>query len=165
MKKTLLLVCLVSALATTVLAEERRLDTATYRLEEPTMPSVGQPVQALGADASLAAPVQVPAALAELRARHLGEVSAMDAALLAARDEAERQSLELRAVAMKQRQQQEELGWLRSNALATGDAAYAARLDEALQNLEPVAAPVATRFVPRDPATGLALDGQEGGAQ
>lgn len=169
MSKLLISLSLVAALAAGAMAvesaDERRPDTATYQLEESTVPTAGQPAQALEADGSRVAPLQIPAALADLRARHNSALAQLGAALDAARDQAERESLERQAVELKHSQQLEELGWLKQNALAKGDAAYASRLDEALRQLEPRTAPVATTFVPRDPVTGEALSGQEGGAQ
>lgn len=168
MRSLILMGALLAALTSPVLADEntsdRRVDTGTYQIDEPT-----QPAGAPGAAAVQAVtqtdtrPVAVPAELAQLRARHMDEVAALVQALAAARDQAERASLELQAQELKIRQQREELTWLRTDAATRGDAAYAARLDDALRDLEPRTAPVATATVPRDPVTGRSLDGREEG--
>ncbi len=162
---TLVATALVSTTFVTASAEERRQDTATYRLEEATTPGAGSLVPALEDTSLRAMQIAVPAPLADLRARHANEMAGMEAALAASRDQAERESLERQAMELKLRQQREELSWLKEQAVAKGDAAYAERLDQAQRELAPKAAPVATVFVPRDPATGEALGAQEGGAK
>lgn len=159
---TLVAATLLGAAVTTASAEERRMDTATYRLEEPTTPAAGAAVTASDGDAPVRVNlVPVPAPLAEMRARHADEMAGLEAALLTSRDQAARESLERQALGMKLRQQREELDWLKTQALLAGDAPYAARLDQARGELEPKAAPVATTFVPRDPVTGEALGAKE----
>jgi hypothetical protein len=71
--------------------------------------------------------------------------------------------MERELVALKEAQQREELLWLKSDALARGDQALAARLDEALEELTPRILPPAGPAVPRDPATGRTLDGRDEG--
>lgn len=161
--------CLLTVLAMTGVvfaasdeATERRVDSETYEMLAPAQPADAGAAIAQPADAATATPVQ-DGPLAELRDRHLAEYQALAEASRAALGSAE---LEARLVEMKARHAREELEWLRADAQAKGDDAYATRLDEALRNLTPAAAPVATTFVPRDPATGRALDGRlEGGAQ
>ena len=155
MKKLLLMGCLLAAagIAAADAGEQRRTDTDTYTNDQPVLRDGGAAV-ALPIEQAGAAPVSP---IADLLAAHQAEMQALDQALLNARDEAERQSLELRAVEMKREHQRAELQALKADALLRQDAAYIARLDEALLNLTPAPAPVATIFVPRDPATGRAL--------
>jgi hypothetical protein len=153
------------AFAATDEATERRVDSETYEMLAPGLPADAGIATAQPADAATAAPVQ-DGPLAELRARHQAEFQSLAEAAVAARDNQTREALEAELAGLKARHAREELEWLKADALAKGDAAYAGRLDEALRNLTPAAAPVATTFVPRDPATGRALDGRlEGGAQ
>jgi hypothetical protein len=169
MNKLLIIACVLAGLAGASLAatgdttDERRTDTATYRLTEPGLQSGTAPAT-LSTEASPAVAIAVPGPLAELRARHLAAYENLSLALANSRDNAERASLELQAVELKTAQQREELQWLKADAESRGDAAYAARLDEALREAQPKAAPVATSFVPRDPATGRALS-TEGGSK
>jgi hypothetical protein len=144
---------------------ERGPDTGSYTIDEPAQP-LASSVPALLADPTPERTLAIPTALAELRARHLATLQQLEQAILLAQDPVERHALEERAQALKTTQQQEDLLWLKADALQRGDAAYATRLDAALLALEPVPAPVATRFVPRDPLSGRALDGsEEGGLQ
>jgi hypothetical protein len=166
MKHALLMLCLLGLYSPAVgAAEERREDTATYRVSEPDTPTLlSVSVEVLPQTSAARATTQ--AALAELRSRHQADYTALERALLAARDHDERASLERQADALKLTQRREELEWRRSDALARGDSAYVARLDEALRELEPKPLPAATTFVPRDPLNGRALDGRpEGGTQ
>lgn len=166
MSKRILLTVLLAAWSGTALAAadastERRVDNETYQTSQPTTPGNGGVVEAQVASERTAVS-EVGGPLAELRSRHQAEFAPLLTALSAARDNAERESLERQAMELKARQAREELVWLKSAALEKGDTAYAARLDEALANLQPAAAPVATTFVPRDPATGAALNAAEG---
>ncbi|MFA7330336.1 MAG: hypothetical protein WC326_04600 [Candidatus Delongbacteria bacterium] len=166
MKHALLTLCLFGLLVPVVgTAEERREDTATYRVSEPDTPTLlSVPVEVLRQ--SPAARVTTPTALAELRSRHQADTAALERALLATDDQDERAALERQAAALKLTQRREELEWRRSDALARGAAATVARLDEALRELEPRPLPAATTCVPRDPLSGQALVGRtEGGAQ
>lgn len=162
MKKLLLMGCLLAAAGLVAAdgGEQRRTDTDTYTSDQPVLQDGGAAV-ALPSEQAGTAPVSP---IADLLAAHQAEMQALDQALMNARDEAERQSLELRAVEMKREHQRAELQALKADALLRQDAAYAARLDEALLHLSPAPAPVATTFVPRDPATGRALT-TEGGAK
>jgi hypothetical protein len=169
MSKRILLSVLLAACSGSVLAAsndstERRVDTETYQMQSPTTPVNGGIVEAQAAtERSVASDVSGP--LAELRARHQSEYATLLQSLANARDNAERASLEQRAGELKLRQAREELVWLKAAAIEKGDAAYAARLDEALRETEPKAAPVATTFVPRDTVTGAALNAAEGSAK
>ncbi|MDP2359527.1 MAG: hypothetical protein Q8O14_02060 [bacterium] len=158
---------LLVALATAVLApaagaEERRVDDGFYTIEEPAEPAAADPAQLAPAAGDIPAPL-VPAPLAEVRQRHRIELETLTAGLAAARDQAERESLERQAMDLKLAQQREELQWLMADALARGDSAYAAQLGEALDALVPRPAPVPVTLVPRDPATGRALDSRDEG--
>lgn len=134
--------------------EPRRPDTGTYSSDQPLLrnggPATPLPVVPAGA------PVLGP--IASLRATHIVEYQSLVQAVVNARNEAERRSLDLRAVAMKRDHQRSELQALRADALLRHDTACATRLDEALLNLEPRPAPLATTLVPRDARTGHALD-------
>ena len=142
-------------------AAERRVDSETYEMLAPGAPADAGAATTQPADAATAAPA-TEGPLAELCARHMAEYQSLADASRAALGSTE---LEARLAEMKARHAREELEWLKADALGKGDTAYAARLDEALRNLTPATAPVATTFVPRDPATGRALTGTEGGAQ
>ncbi|MFA7330330.1 MAG: hypothetical protein WC326_04570 [Candidatus Delongbacteria bacterium] len=144
---------------------ERRVDTETYEILRTSQPATGGAVVALPGSAAEYGLAPAPTGpLAELRARQLAEFQSLAASLGAADNQA-REALEDRLRDLKLRHSREELEFLRQDALSRGDAAYAARLDEALGNLTPRPAPAPTTFVPRDPATGRALDGTEGGAR
>jgi hypothetical protein len=144
-------------------ATERRVDSEGYEILGSTTPAGGVAVAA-----TLAEPGQIERAaatagpLAELRARHMAEFQSLADASRASLGSPE---LEAQLADLKLRHAREELGLLRSEAEGKGDTAYAARLDEALRNLVPAPAPVATTFVPRDPATGAALNAAEGSAK
>jgi hypothetical protein len=160
MKRFLILTCLLAAAgaqaATAVADEARRVDDGVYSNEQPVLQQGGA-VQAATPDRVAAPASRNP--IAELQAAHLAEYRALEQALASATDEAQRRTLENRAAAMKSEHQRAELQALKADALLRNDAAYAARLDEALRLLDTPPAPVATTFVPRDPATGRALEG------
>ncbi|MFA7330333.1 MAG: hypothetical protein WC326_04585 [Candidatus Delongbacteria bacterium] len=169
MSKLILLSLVLASWSGTVLAAgdespERRVDTETYQMLAPTQPASGGSVDAQ-AVAGRAQQAQADGPLAELRSRHQSEYAALLQTLAGARDNAERDALELQASQLKARQAREELEWLRSEAVLKGNTSAVDRLDAALLDLQPKTAPVATSFVPRDTVTGVALDGRTGGAK
>ena len=143
--------------------ETRRLDTGAYSTDQPVLLNGGQ---AVALPVGRAVAPSAPSPIADLLAAHLAEYQALVQALADVKDVVERQSLGLRAVAMKREHRCSELQALKADALLCHDTAYVARLDEALLTLEPRPAPAATTFVPRDVKTGRALDpAVEGGAK
>jgi hypothetical protein len=140
---------------------ERRVDSGTYEILGTSTPATGTAVEAQ-AVTDRAAAIEATGPLAELRSRHQAEYLSLADASRASLGSPE---LEAQLAELKVRHAREELGLLRSEAEVKGDAAYVARLDEALRNLVPATAPVASRFVPRDPVTGAALNAAEGSAK
>jgi len=165
MNKKLCLILVLAMTGVVFAAEgdgtERRVDSETYEMLAPSQPAEALPATVRPADGATAAPA-TEGPLAELRARHLAEYTSLADASRAALGSVE---LEARLVELKARHARAELEWLKADALAKGNTAYVASLDEALVNLTPAAAPVATTFVPRDPATGRALAATEGASK
>lgn len=158
MKRLLTIAFAALALSHAALAENDRVDDASYRIEEPTMPAAAA-VQADAAPVAERSLVQAGEALSALRAEHARAYGELESAALAATDNAERESIERQAMELKAEQQREELQLLLDQAEARGDGVYAARLREALNaDLAAKAEPVRVSVV-RDPETGAALSG------
>jgi hypothetical protein len=156
-----LIACLVLAAlaAPTALAEGDRQPSGIY------VPDPGQEEPALAAPAT-ADPVPLPAEPAGLdarRARRLAQLELLAAAALATTTESERLRLEDEMLRIKREGELEDLRLKLAAAEAGGFAEQAARLAQALRELEAPRAPVAPgATVPRDPATGEALDAKGG---
>lgn len=158
--KTMIACLLLAALAAPAArADESRQPSGVY------VPDPGPQEPALVAPAA-AEPVATPAdpvALDAVRAERVARLDALAAAALAAPDEAARQRLEDEMARLKREGELEDLRLRLAAAEAGGFAEQAARLAQALSDLEAsrvLRAPGAT--VPRDPATGEALGGKGG---
>lgn len=157
MKKLLMIGVAALGLSLGAMAEEARVDDASYNVEEATMPA-GATVQAEAAQADRAVD-RATEALSALRAEHARAFAELEAAALAAADNTERDRIERDAMGLKAEQQREELELLLGEAEARGDAAYAESLREALNaDLAPKAEPRRVQVV-RDPATGKVISG------
>jgi hypothetical protein len=160
MRSLLLLATLAIALGAH--AEERRIDDAIYRSDEPATPAAAiAPVQAEAADPAEAARQAAAAdeALSALRAGHAAAYAALEAEALAATSPAERDAIEARAAGLKADQHREELEWLLARAEARGELRYADELRAALAaERAPRPEPVRVQ-IERDPSTGRVIAG------
>jgi hypothetical protein len=143
--------------------DERRVDDGFYTIDEPAEAVTGTAATLVDRPDAAARAAVVPQALAELRARHAGELQTLAASLATTRDQQTCAEMQRQVLELKRSQRIEELQWLKAEALARGDTAYAGRLDEALGMLEAGPRSVAVTPVLRDPATGRALDGRDAG--
>jgi len=109
---------------------------------------------------------QASAALQQLRADWDARYHSLEAEILQAEDNAIREKLERQSMAMQAEFRKTELELLLSEALADGNYDYAARLQDVLDHgLEPTRTALPGATVQRDPVTGRALAGEEGGAK
>ena len=109
---------------------------------------------------------QASDALRRLRADWDAGYRSLKAEILLAQDNATREALELRSMALQAEFRQAELELLLSEALADENYGYATRLQEVLDHgLEPTRTALPGATVQRDPVTGRLLSGEEGGAK
>jgi len=162
MRTAMTLLLLAALAAPAARGDDERRPSGVYVPDPgPEAPALAGAVTAQ----AVAVPVE-PAALDAARAERAARIEALAARAQAAPDEAAREALEEEIARLKREGESADLRTRLAAAEAGGFAEQAARLAQALRELEAPRAPVAPgATAPRDPATGAALDGAKGGAR
>ncbi len=156
------LILLLAGLMSTLFAEER-VSAPSY--SDTDSESTGTEITARQ-PGQAAFDYRASDALLQLRADWNQRYRALRAELALAADNAARDAVDEQLLTLKKDAQRAELELLLAEATAAGNDAYAAKLREVLEfGLEPANTPYEPADVQRDPVTGRALSGEEGGAE
>ena len=155
---------LLCGLLINVIANERSTGAASYDATGST-PEITE----TGIETSAIAGLhnyQASDALLRLRADWDTRYRSLEAALLLAVDNDTRDALELQLMTLQADAQRAELELLLTEALADGNQNYAIKLQDVLDHgLQPTHSPLPAVRIQRDPVTGKALTGEEGGVK
>ncbi len=156
-------VSLLSGLLMTAIGNER--DTGAGSYDDTGIPEVSE-VQAEATAGTDLYSYQASDALLQLRSDWDARFSVLEAELLLEEDYARQEAMERELSALQAEFQRAELELLLAEAIADGNDEYALKLQDVIDHgLSPINNPYPEVTVQRDPVTGNALSGEEGGAK